>query len=68
MANYKLLINGELVDGASTMEVINPATETVLALCPRADEAPVTSTCLLASIAPRSIASPLQRSPSMSRG
>ncbi|MFP5442846.1 MAG: aldehyde dehydrogenase family protein, partial [Betaproteobacteria bacterium] len=39
MANYKLLINGELVDGASTMEVINPATETVLALCPRADEA-----------------------------
>ena len=35
MSDYKLLIDGVLVDGASTMEVINPATEEVLAICPR---------------------------------
>ena len=28
---YKLLINGELVDGAGTMPVLNPATEEILA-------------------------------------
>lgn len=38
MAAYKLLINGKLEDGASTMDVINPATEEVLAKCPRADK------------------------------
>ena len=32
-----LLINGRLVDGASTFDVINPATEEVLAACPKAD-------------------------------
>jgi acyl-CoA reductase-like NAD-dependent aldehyde dehydrogenase len=36
---YKLLINGKLVDGAKTLEVFNPATGGVLAICPRADEA-----------------------------
>lgn len=39
MSEYKLLIGGELVAGDGTMEVINPATETVLAECPRASEA-----------------------------
>ncbi|WP_157218540.1 aldehyde dehydrogenase family protein [Flavisphingomonas formosensis] len=39
MSDYKLLIDGALVDGASTMEVINPATEEVLAICPRGSEA-----------------------------
>lgn len=39
MSDYKLLIGGRLVDGASTMEVINPATEEVLATCPRGSEA-----------------------------
>jgi hypothetical protein len=39
MEDYKLLINGDLVDGASTMEVINPATEEILAHCPRASVA-----------------------------
>jgi acyl-CoA reductase-like NAD-dependent aldehyde dehydrogenase len=39
MNAYKLLIGGELVDGASEYEVINPATGQPLALCPRADEA-----------------------------
>jgi acyl-CoA reductase-like NAD-dependent aldehyde dehydrogenase len=36
---YKMLINGKLVDGAMTMDVVNPATGGVLATCPRADEA-----------------------------
>lgn len=39
MSDYKLLIGGKLVDGASTMEVVNPATEEVLATCPRASDA-----------------------------
>jgi acyl-CoA reductase-like NAD-dependent aldehyde dehydrogenase len=37
MKEFKLLINGKLVPGASTMEVINPATGKLLTLCPRAD-------------------------------
>lgn len=36
---YKMLIDGELVDGANTLEVFNPATGAVLDTCPRADEA-----------------------------
>ncbi len=36
---YKMLIGGKLVDGATTMEVMNPATGTLLDTCPRADEA-----------------------------
>lgn len=39
MSDYKLLIGGKLVDGDSTMDVINPATEEVLAVCPRGSEA-----------------------------
>lgn len=39
MADYKLLINGALVDGDAVMEVINPATEEVLAQCPRGSAA-----------------------------
>ncbi|MEX1147964.1 MAG: aldehyde dehydrogenase family protein [Sphingomonadales bacterium] len=38
MSDYKLLIGGRLVDGDQTMDVINPATEEVLAKCPRASE------------------------------
>ena len=38
MSKYSLLINGGLVPGASTMHVINPATEEVLADCPRSSE------------------------------
>ena len=37
--DYKLLINGALVDGAGSMPVLNPATEEVLAECPTASEA-----------------------------
>lgn len=39
MSDYKLLIDGKLVGGASTMDVLNPATEEVLAKSPRADKA-----------------------------
>ena len=37
MTTYKLLIGGKLVSGAMTSTVINPATEDVLAIAPRAD-------------------------------
>ena len=39
MNAYKLLIDGHLVDGDLTMDVINPATEEVLAQCPRGSKA-----------------------------
>jgi acyl-CoA reductase-like NAD-dependent aldehyde dehydrogenase len=39
MKDFKLLINGRLVPGASKMDVINPATEDVVAECPTASEA-----------------------------
>jgi acyl-CoA reductase-like NAD-dependent aldehyde dehydrogenase len=39
MGPFKLLIDGAMVDGDSTMEVLNPATEAVLATCPRASKA-----------------------------
>jgi len=39
MHSYRLVIDGELVDGASTMEVINPATEKPVATCAKADKA-----------------------------
>lgn len=35
---YKLLIGGNLVDGDSTMDVVNPATEDVITQAPRASE------------------------------
>ena len=38
MSEYKLLIGGKLVDGDATMDVINPATEEVLSICPRCSE------------------------------
>ena len=38
MKGYNLLINGEMVAGASTMPVLNPATEEVLTDCPRSSE------------------------------
>ena len=39
MSDYKLLIGGRMVAGDSVMDVINPATEEVLATCPRASKA-----------------------------
>lgn len=39
MDSFKLLINGHLEDGDATMSVVNPATEEVLAVAPRASKA-----------------------------
>src|SRR5262245_21392379 len=39
MSDNKLLINGKLVEGASTLDVINPATGRKLTTAPRADRA-----------------------------
>ena len=39
MSEYRMLIGGELVAGATEIDVINPATETVIARCPVASEA-----------------------------
>ncbi len=39
MRGFKLLINGKFVSGAAKLDVINPATEEVLAEAPRADRA-----------------------------
>ena len=36
MSSYRLLIDGKLVDGVSTIPVVNPATEEVIGQCPRA--------------------------------
>ena len=38
MSAYNLLIDGQMVPGASSMPVLNPATEEVLAQCPRASK------------------------------
>jgi acyl-CoA reductase-like NAD-dependent aldehyde dehydrogenase len=41
MQDFKLLINGQLVAGDATMDVINPATGKVLTTCPRGSAAQV---------------------------
>src|ERR1700757_3356200 len=38
MSEYSLLIDGKMVPGDLTMPVLNPATEDVLAQCPRASK------------------------------
>src|SRR5262245_61588640 len=39
MSDFRLLIDGKLVEGAGTLDVINPATGRILAAAPRADQA-----------------------------
>jgi acyl-CoA reductase-like NAD-dependent aldehyde dehydrogenase len=39
MAQFKLLIDGRLEDGDMTMDVVNPANEQVVSVCPRASKA-----------------------------
>lgn len=39
MKDFKMLVAGQLVSGAATIDVINPATGEILHRCPRADEA-----------------------------
>lgn len=36
---FKLLIDGQLIDGVTRFDVLNPATEQVIAQCPKADDA-----------------------------
>src|SRR5262245_26233762 len=38
MSGFRLLINGKLVEGAGTLDVINPATGRTLTVAPRADQ------------------------------
>jgi hypothetical protein len=38
MSEFNLLIDGKMVPGDQTMPVLNPATEEVLAQCPRVEE------------------------------
>lgn len=38
-SDFKMLINGALKEGAASFDVINPATEQVAAVCPKADSA-----------------------------
>ncbi len=51
MEPFHLIIGGKLVAGASTMPVINPATETSIVDCPRADEAQVNAAVAAAKAA-----------------
>ena len=51
MGAYKLLINGEMVDGELSMDVVNPATEEKLADCPRASEIQLNSAVAAAKAA-----------------
>ena len=37
--DFRMLIDGELVEGATTFDVVNPATGTSFAHCPKADRA-----------------------------
>jgi acyl-CoA reductase-like NAD-dependent aldehyde dehydrogenase len=61
MTDYKMLINGRLVAGAQTLDVINPATEEVLAVAPRADLAQLNQAVAAAKAAfPRWAATPLK--------
>ena len=43
MKHFTLFINGELRDGAGSLDVINPATEEVVAACPRASHGAIKS-------------------------
>jgi acyl-CoA reductase-like NAD-dependent aldehyde dehydrogenase len=51
MREFKLLIGGNLVSGATTMPVINPATEESITACPRADMAQLNSAVAAAKAA-----------------
>ncbi len=62
MTSHKLLINGELVAGASTMDVINPATGEAFEQAPRADEAQLNAAIAAAKAAfPAWSATPLEK-------
>lgn len=54
MTDLRLLINGELVQGASTLDVINPATGQTMTAAPRADQAQLEQAVAAAKTAFRS--------------
>jgi acyl-CoA reductase-like NAD-dependent aldehyde dehydrogenase len=61
MSDFRLLINGKLVEGAGTLEVINPATGRALTAAPRADRAQLEQAVAAAKTAfPTWSATPLQ--------
>lgn len=51
MNDFRMLIDGQMVDGDMTMDVINPATEAVVARCPRASAAQLDQAVLAARAA-----------------
>src|SRR4029077_20081477 len=62
MTDYRLLINGSLVEGAGTLEVINPATGGILTDAPRADRAQLDQAVAAAKAAfPTWSATPLRK-------
>src|SRR5262245_25112562 len=62
MSDFRLLINGQLVEGAGTLEVINPATGRILTAAPRADQARVDQAVAAAKTAfPAWSATPLRQ-------
>jgi len=61
-SGFKLLIDGRLVEGASTLDVINPATGKTLTVSPRADWAQLGQAVAAAKSAfPRWSATPIRR-------
>jgi acyl-CoA reductase-like NAD-dependent aldehyde dehydrogenase len=61
MSDYNLLIDGEMVPGDLTMPVLNPATEDVLAQCPRASKQQLDSAVAAAKAAyPSWAATPIE--------
>ena len=61
MIEFKLLINGSLVAGDASMPVINPATEVIIAQCPRASERQLNEAVAAAKIAfPKWAATPYE--------
>lgn len=51
MTDYRLLIDGQMVEGDDSMEVVNPATEEVLARAPRASAAQLDQAVAAAKLA-----------------
>src|SRR5690242_16003184 len=61
MSEFKMLVGGRLVDGDAIIEVINPATEEVVATCPRASEGQLNEAVAAAKMAfPEWAATPIE--------
>ncbi|MXP26032.1 aldehyde dehydrogenase family protein [Altererythrobacter indicus] len=64
--DFKLLINGQAVDGASSFDVVNPATGKPFAQCPKADEAQLDQAVAAARAAfPKWAATPVEERAAM---